>query len=122
MDHTIIHHHHHHHHHDPHIDQDTIRLIHSMASRIVFIEAVLKQLIKAEVIEMATLQDIRQKVEAETSIEQSAIVLLQSIAQQLKDAIASNDPQELQQIADMLDANNAALAQALVENTSAATA
>lgn len=70
---------------------------------------------------MATLADIQAKVAAETTVEQSAITLLQELSQQLKDALANGaDPATLQAIADNLDQNNANLAAAITANTPAA--
>src|SRR5690348_13468413 len=69
---------------------------------------------------MTTLADIKAKVEAETTVEQSAITLMGGLSQQLKDAIANGaDPAVLQSIADELDANNASLAAAVSANTPA---
>lgn len=109
---TIILEHHHHHH-----GEISFRLVVGGANRIDPLKALLAQL-EARV--MATLQDILRKVEAEKTVEDSAVALLQSISQQLKDAIASNDPSMLQQIADQLDRDQQALADAVVQNTPAA--
>jgi len=68
---------------------------------------------------MATLADIKAKVEAEHTVEQSAVTLLQQIAQMLKDAQASGDPAAMQEIMDMLDANTKELSDAVVANTPA---
>lgn len=68
---------------------------------------------------MATIADIKAKVEAEKTVEDSMVALLQSISQQLKDAIANNDPAAMQEIVDMLDNNTAVLSKAIVDNTPA---
>lgn len=108
--------------HHYHFDEITIsiRSHMSVADRFDRVEAMLKQIVNQGTNIMATLQDIIAKVEAEKTVEDSAIALLQSISQQLKDAIASNDPTQLQQIADMLDANTSTLTQAVTDNTPAA--
>ncbi len=69
---------------------------------------------------MTTLADIRDRVAAEHTVGQSAIALLQQIAQMLRDALASQDPAAFQEIADMLDSDTQALSDAVVENTPAA--
>lgn len=69
---------------------------------------------------MATLADIKAKVEAEKTVEESAVALMVSISQQLKDALVNNDPAAVQEIADMLDANTRMLSDAVTANTSAA--
>jgi hypothetical protein len=69
---------------------------------------------------MKTLADINASVQAETTVEQSAITLMTSLSQQLKDALATQDPAAIQAIIDQLDNNNAALAAAVVANTPAA--
>lgn len=66
-----------------------------------------------------TLDEILSKVQAESTVDDSIIVLLNGISQQLKDAIAANDPVKLQAIADGLDANIAKIQAAVVANTPA---
>lgn len=91
----------------------------SIDRRIGKIETMLKALIQTEDMEMATLADLKAKVEAEHTVEQSAVTLLQQIAQMLKDAQAANDPAKIQEIVDMLDANTAELSAAVTANTPA---
>lgn len=70
---------------------------------------------------MATLKDIQDKVDAETTIEASAITLLTGLSQQIKDLVAANGtPADFQALADKLDANNKALSDAVAANTPAA--
>jgi uncharacterized protein YoxC len=69
---------------------------------------------------MATLKDIQDDVTAEKTVIDSAVALLAGLSQQLKDAIAANDPAALQAIVDGLDANKAELAAAVTANTPAA--
>ena len=69
---------------------------------------------------MATLADIQASVAAEKVVEDSVVALLNGISQQLKDAIAANDPVAMQAVVDQLDANRQALADAVAANTPAA--
>lgn len=59
---------------------------------------ILQSIQRREVSEMATLAEIKAKVEAEKTVEDSAVALLQQISQMLKDAQANNDPNALQEI------------------------
>jgi hypothetical protein len=68
--------------------------------------------------EMATLDDLTAEVAAQTTVNQSAITLLQGLKAKL-DA-AGTDPAKLQAIKDSLTANDQALAQAVAQNTPAA--
>lgn len=70
---------------------------------------------------MATLQDVLIDVQAESDLDDSIIVLLASISQQLKDAQASNDPAAIQAVITQIDANKKKLSDAVVANTPAAT-
>lgn len=69
---------------------------------------------------MATIQDLTSHIEAQTSVEDGVITLLQTISQQLKDAQASNDPAAVQAAIDQIDANTKKLSDAVVANTPAA--
>lgn len=69
---------------------------------------------------MATIQDLTSHIEAQTSVEDGVITLLQTISQQLKDAQASNDPAAIQAAIDQIDANTKKLSDAVVANTPAA--
>ncbi|MBS1803542.1 MAG: hypothetical protein JST28_09245 [Acidobacteria bacterium] len=71
---------------------------------------------------MADLAQLETSVANETTVEQSAIALLNGLSQQLKDALASGDPARIQAIIDHVDANSAALAAAVTANTPATTA
>lgn len=91
--------------------------IHLMvAGAVLFTFGVLFQLGRIEM----TLAELKAKVDAETTVVQSAVTLLSSLAQSLKDAIAANDPAAIQAIADELDTNTASLAAAVAANTPAA--
>jgi len=66
---------------------------------------------------MATLADIQAAVAAEKTVEDSVLALLSGLAQQLKDAIASNDHVAMQAVVDSLNTNAAAMAAAVTANT-----
>lgn len=66
----------------------------------------------------ATLDDLKAKVDAEVTLEQSAETLLSGLSAQL--AAAKNDPVKIQAIADELDTNSASFAAAITANTPAA--
>jgi hypothetical protein len=63
---------------------------------------------------LAALQAEVTKVEG---VEDSAIALLQGLSQQLKDALAANDPAKIQAVIDELDVKTTALADAVAANT-----
>lgn len=69
---------------------------------------------------MATLADITAAVAAEKTVEDSVVTLLQQLAQQLKDALANNDPAAMQAVVDQINANAKALSDAVTANTPAA--
>jgi len=67
------------------------------------------------------LKTIQQKVADLATVEASAETLLGVLSSEMKAALANNDQAALQDIADKIDAGKAALAAAVVANTSAAT-
>ena len=71
---------------------------------------------------MATIADLTADVQAETTVNQSAITLLNGLASQLAAAIASGDPAALGALHDSIVANTAALSAAVTANTPAAPA
>jgi hypothetical protein len=73
------------------------------------------------IILMATIDELKVDVEAQTEVINSAVVLLNGLSAQLAAAIASNDPAKVQAVKDELDANTAALAAAVAANTVAPT-
>lgn len=77
-------------------------------------------LLKIEAIEMATLTDIQNDVASESTVIASATALLAGLSQQLKDALAANDPAAIQAVIDGIDANKANLSAAIAANTPAA--
>ena len=70
---------------------------------------------------MTIMDDLKASVQRNTDAESSVITLLQGISQQLKDALAANDPAAIKAVIDKIDANTAAAAAAVVANTPAAT-
>jgi flagellin-specific chaperone FliS len=90
-------------HHYLHFDDDIYRL--------------LKQILKKENQIMATLQDVLVEVHNESDLEDSLIVLMGGIVQQLKDAQAQNDPAAIQAVIDQISANKKKLADAVTANT-----
>ena len=69
---------------------------------------------------MADLTDLQTEVTQNTDVVASAVSLLNGLSQQLKDALAANDPAAVQALVDQLDANTATLADAVAANTPAA--
>ncbi len=70
---------------------------------------------------MATIVDVQSSVAAETDVVNGAVVLLGSLSQMLKDALAAGGtPAMIQAVVDAIDANKTALADAVAANTPAA--
>lgn len=69
---------------------------------------------------MSALDDLRQQVQENTDLEQSAVTAIQGIAEQLREALANDDDAALQALAQQLDASAAALGSAIAANTAAA--
>lgn len=82
----------------------------------------LNQLLQQGINIMATIDDITAAVAAETSIVQSAALLLASLHDQLTAALATADPAKIQAVVDQIGVNSAALAAAVAANTPAAPA
>lgn len=70
-----------------------------------------------ENMEQATLDTVQQKVNDIETVEGSAISLLEQLSGMI--IAAKNDPAKIQAIADQLDAQKAALANAVIANTPA---
>jgi uncharacterized phage infection (PIP) family protein YhgE len=66
---------------------------------------------------MAALDDLTAQVAANTSLEQSAITLIQGLAKQIADAVSNNDSSALQALSSQLNSSAAALAAAVTANT-----
>jgi len=86
------------------------------------LDKLLTRLIGQGVVMMATLDDIKQAVADEKTVEDSVLALLTNVEQQLKDAIAQNDPAAMQAVVDQIAANKRAMADAVAANTAAAPA
>ena len=69
---------------------------------------------------MATLEDVKAAVTEATTAEASAVILIQGIADQLKAALAANDPAALDALVTQLHEATAPLAAAVAANTPAA--
>jgi alanyl-tRNA synthetase len=80
-------------------------------------QATINQLLKQEKILMSALDDLTEQVRQNTNVEQSAVTLIQGIAQKLQDAVSNNDSAALQQLAGQLSSSSAALAAAIAANT-----
>lgn len=73
-------------------------------------------------ITMAAIDDLTAAVAADTTVDASAVTLLNQLKSLLDAAIASNDPTALQALSDQLGSNSALLAAAVTANTPAAPA
>ena len=71
---------------------------------------------------MAAIDDLKAAVEAETSVVQSAVTLLNGLAQQIKDAVQTGNAAAVEEAANQILANTAALSAAVSANTPAAPA
>lgn len=81
------------------------------------LKALLNQLLNKEIVMAATLDDVQAAVAAETEVVNSAKVLLENLAQMLRDALASGDPAKVQEVLDKIEANKQTLADAVAANT-----
>jgi hypothetical protein len=68
---------------------------------------------------MATIQELKDAVTRNTSVDDSVLTLLQGISQQLKDAQAANDPAAIADVIAQLDANTQKMTDAVSANTPA---
>ena len=68
---------------------------------------------------MATLADLQAQVTATVGVEASAVALIQGLADEIKAALAANDPAALGALADELKTSADALAAAVAANTPA---
>ena len=94
-------------------------LLQAINTRLARVEAKLNTIIFGETKSMATLQDIQNAVAAETNTVNAVTTLLQSLAAQLKEAMASEDPAALQAVVDSINQNANQLANAVAANTPA---
>ncbi len=79
----------------------------------------LNRLLKQERDVMSALDDLQNQVRQNTDLEQSAITLIQGIAQKLQEAVNNNDSAALNQLAQQLQSSAAALGSAISANTAA---
>jgi transcriptional regulator of heat shock response len=94
------------------------RRIEAKLSHLTEIVYLLRMELKKGFSNMANILDALQaEVTKVEGVEDSAIALLQGLSQQLKDALAANDPAKIQAIIDELDAKTTALAVAVTANT-----
>jgi hypothetical protein len=100
-------------HHLHHPDEET-------AERLVRIERMLGHIQRSQGFIMATMDDLKAAVTAETTVEGSLLTLLTSIAQQLQAAKNNNDPAATQSVIDQINSNTKAMADAITANTPAA--
>jgi hypothetical protein len=75
------------------------------------------QLLQMEIKFMSALDNLRAQVEANTTVTESAITLLNGLKAKLDEAIASGDPAALQALADELGAETLRLSDAVVAIT-----
>lgn len=68
---------------------------------------------------MAALDDLKAQVEANTTVDESAVALLQGLKAKLDAAIASGDPAAVKALSDQLGASTQRLADAVAANTPA---
>ena len=108
--------HEHHHHYHPSIEarEEVMRRLDALLATSDLIVAALENAI------MPTMQDLKDAVTRNTSVDDSVLALLQGISQQLKDAQAANDPQAITDIINQLDANTQKMTDAVTANTPAA--
>jgi hypothetical protein len=72
---------------------------------------------REKIIMGSIIDDLAAKVAAYTTVEASTVALLTDLSARLKSAVASGDPTQLTGLIAQIDANNAALAAAVVANT-----
>jgi hypothetical protein len=97
------------------LDQD--RLVLARIERAVL--TVLKRLELLTETVMATMDDVRARVDAQRTVTQSVVTLLEELRRQLATAAASQDPAVMQALADSIEANTAVLAAAVTSHTPA---
>lgn len=68
---------------------------------------------------MAAVEDLIKRVERNTDVTQSAVVLINGLRQELAAAVASGDWNQVETLSRKLDSNSDALAAAIAANTSA---
>ena len=108
-----------------HLDDNTLKMLQTILANCQDIRkrlmALQLQFQQEGTLVMATFKDLQDEVAKVTSIEQSAKQAIEGIAQQLKEALAQNDPVAIQKVIDDLEANTAPLATAIAANTTPTT-
>lgn len=112
----LRHHHEHHHyyHHSPEARCEVMRRLEALQDLNGLILATLENAI------MPTMEDLKAAVTRNTSVDDSVLALLQGLSQQLKDALAANNPQAIADVIAQLDANTQKMTDAVTANTPAA--
>ncbi len=100
-------------HHFHHPDRETAERLRRIENRLGLIHE------RQEII-MATMEELQASVKRNTDVDDSVVLLLEGISQQLKDAQASGNPQAIADIITKLDANTQKMADAVTANTPAA--
>jgi hypothetical protein len=80
-------------------------------------DPILRKILRGEQAIMASVADLQAKVANATTIEESAVTLIQGLSQQLRDN--ATDPAAIQAMADQLDSATADLSSAISANTPA---
>ena len=79
--------------------------------------SIVKNILGKEVEQNMTIAELSAKVTEQSTVVGSTKLLLEQLAQMLKDAIAANDPAAIQAVADMITANTQTLSDAVIANT-----
>jgi hypothetical protein len=99
-------------------EHESLHLLHTILSQVQALSLGQSVLYSQEKKIMASLTELEAQVDANTTVEGSAVVLIQGIAQQLADLIAAGaDPTKLQAMVDKLNASATALSAAVAANT-----
>jgi uncharacterized coiled-coil protein SlyX len=79
--------------------------------------SIVRNILGKEEEQKVTIAELNTKVTEQSTVVGSTKLLLEQLAQMLKDAIAANDPAAIQAVADMITANTQALSDAVIANT-----
>lgn len=91
----------------------------TMQAAIKSIQSGISKLLTQEQRQMSALDDLSAAVQQTQNLEQSAVTLIQGLAKQITDAVASNDSAALTALASQLNSSAAELAAAVTANTPA---
>jgi hypothetical protein len=92
----------------------------TMADVVARLERIEQRSISQGVQAMSALSDLQAQVAANTSVEASAVTLIQGLAAQIATAAAASDTAALQALSSQLNSSASALAAAITANTPAA--